>query len=227
VPGTEVADAGVGSGSPARGQAGGAGLGGDLFRGPGAAAGQHLERLGRDPVLGGGIAGVVQAPRGFPDVFQHVDEVDHDVDRDGAAGGLGADQVQLVLGAVDQDDPGPQVAGVAGLGLVERGGDHVGGILADGPGQPLGPGLRPGPERAGAVPAAGRGDHVVRAAFGGLGVVDGDQGGHSLAVRFLPGCQPGAHLPEAGGGLRGGGPERPGPHHDALAYLELACQPGL
>ena len=72
------------------------------------------------------------------------------------AGGLGADEVQLVLGAVDQDDPGPQVAGVAGLGLVERGGDHVRGILADGPGEPLGQGLRPGPERAGAVPAAGR-----------------------------------------------------------------------
>ena len=39
---------------------------------------------------------------------------------------------------------------VAGLGLVERGGDHVRGVLADGPGQPLGQGLRPGPERAGA-----------------------------------------------------------------------------
>jgi hypothetical protein len=34
------------------------------------------------------------------------------------AGGLGADQVQLVLGAVDQDDPGAPVAGVTGPGLV-------------------------------------------------------------------------------------------------------------
>ena len=140
-----------------------------------------------------------------------------DVDGDAAAGGLGADEAQLVVGAVDEDDPGPQVLRVAGPGLVERGGDHVRGVLADGPGQPLGPGLRPGPERAGAVPAAGRGDHVVRAAFRGLGVVDGDQGGHPLAVRLLPGRQPGPHLPQLRGGLRGGRPQRPGPHHDALA----------
>jgi hypothetical protein len=90
------------------------GLGGDLLRGPGAAAGQHLERLGRDPVLGGGVAGVAQAPCRFPYVLQHVDQVDHDVDGGAAAGGLGADQVQLVLGPVDQDDPGPQVAGGRG-----------------------------------------------------------------------------------------------------------------
>ena len=38
------------------------------------------------------------------------------VDDDGAAGGLGADEAQLVLGAVDEDDPGPQVERVAGLG---------------------------------------------------------------------------------------------------------------
>jgi hypothetical protein len=119
----------------------------------------------------------------------HVDQVDHDVDGGAAAGGLGADQVRLVLSPVDQDHPGPQVAGVAGLGLAERGGDHLGRVLADGPGQPLGPGLRPGPQRAGAVPAAGRGDHVVRAALRRPGVVDGDQGGHSLAVRLLPGRQ--------------------------------------
>ena len=148
---------------------------------------------------------------------EHVDQVDHDVDLRSAAAGLGADQVQLVLGPVDQDDPGPQVAGVAGPGLAERGGDHLGRVLADGPGQPLGQGLRPGPEPAAAVPSAGRGDHVVRAALRRLGVVHGDQGGHSLAVRFLPGGQPGAHLPQPGGGLRGGGPQRPGPHHDALA----------
>ena len=125
-----------------------------------------------------------------------MDQVDDDVDLRAAAGGLSADEVQLVLGPVDEDDPGPRVERVAGPGLVERGGDHVGGVLADGPGQPPGPGLRAGPERAGAVAAAGRGDHVVRAAPGWLGVVDGDQGGHSLAVRLLPGPSlPGAHLP--------------------------------
>ena len=35
--------------------------------------------------------------------------------------------------------------------------------------------------------AAGRGDHVVRPAFRRLGVVDGDQAGHPLPVRLLPG----------------------------------------
>ena len=81
-------------------------------------------------------------------VLQDVDYVDDDVDGDAAAGGLGVDQGELVLGAVDEDDPGPQAAGVAGTGLAERGGDHVRGVLADGPGQPLGQGLRPGPEIA-------------------------------------------------------------------------------
>jgi hypothetical protein len=49
-----------------------------------------------------------------PQVFKDVDDVDDDVNDHAAAGGLGADQVQLVLGPVDQDDPGPQVSGVAG-----------------------------------------------------------------------------------------------------------------
>jgi hypothetical protein len=76
--------------------------------------------------------------------IQHVDQVDDDVDLSAAAGSLGADQVQLVLGPVDQDDPGPPVLRVAGPGLVERGGDHLGRVLADGPGQPLGQCPRPG-----------------------------------------------------------------------------------
>ena len=73
-----------------------------------------------------------------------MDYVDDYVDGDAAAGGLGADQGELVLGAVDEDDPGPQAAGVAGTGLVERGGDHVRGVLADGPGQPLARAFGPG-----------------------------------------------------------------------------------
>ena len=162
-----LAHARGGSVPPAPGQPGRTGLGGDLRGGPVAVAGQHGEGPGRDPVLGGGIAGLVKAPGRTPQIFENVNNVDNDVNFDAPAGGLGADQVQLVLGPVDQDDPGPQVAGVAGLGLVERGGDHLGGVPADGPGQPLGQGLRPGPERTGAVPAAGRGDHVVRPAFAG------------------------------------------------------------
>jgi hypothetical protein len=34
-----------------------------------------------------------------------VDDVDHDVDGEVAVCGFGADQVKLVLGAVDQDHP--------------------------------------------------------------------------------------------------------------------------
>ena len=127
--GGQVADAGVGAGPLGGGEAGGVRLGGDLSGGPGAVPGQHRERLDRYPVLGCGIAGGMQAPRRLPDVFQHVDEVDHDVDGDAAAGGLGADQVELVLGAVDQDHPGPPAGRVAGLGLAERGGDHLGRVV--------------------------------------------------------------------------------------------------
>ena len=139
------------------------------------------------PVLGGGIACLVKAPGSTPQVFENVNDVDDDVNFGIPAGGLGADQVQLVLGPVNQDDPGPQVAGVAGLSLAERGGDHLAGVAAYRPGQPLGQGLRAGAELAGAAPSAGRGDHVVRPAFRRLGVVDGDQAGHPLPVRLLPG----------------------------------------
>lgn len=43
--------------------------------------------------------------------------------------GFGADQIKLVAGAVDQDDPGPPVLLVAGFGLVEGGGDHFGQVV--------------------------------------------------------------------------------------------------
>ena len=105
----QVADARVGPGAPAAFQAGGVGLGGDLGGGPVAVAGQDREGLDRDPVLGGGVPGLVEAPRGAPYVLEDVNDVDDDVDGDAAAGGFRADQAQLVLGAVDEDDPGPQV----------------------------------------------------------------------------------------------------------------------
>jgi len=106
----------------------------------------------------------MQGPGGFPDVFEHVDQVDHDVDGDAAPLGFGADQIQLVLGAVDQDHPRPLVVRVAGVSFAERGGDHAGGVVFDRPGQPFRSGFGPGPQRAAAVAAAGRGDDVVRAA---------------------------------------------------------------
>jgi hypothetical protein len=62
----EIADAGVGAGPLGGGQACGLGFGGDLGGGPCAVAGQDRERLGRDPVLGCGVAWRVQGPRGFP-----------------------------------------------------------------------------------------------------------------------------------------------------------------
>jgi hypothetical protein len=87
------------------------------------------ERLDRYPVLGCRIGGRMQAPGRFPDVLEHMDQVNDDVDGDAASGGFGADQAELVLGAVDQDHPGPLVLPVAGVGLVERGGDHVCGVV--------------------------------------------------------------------------------------------------
>jgi hypothetical protein len=133
-----------------------------------------------------------------------------------AAGGLAADQVQLVLSAVDQDDPGPPAGRVAGFGLAEGGGDDLGRVEFHRSGQPFR--LRPGPgaERAVTVAPAGLGDHVVRAARGWLGVVDTGQGSHPLAVRFLPGRQPGPHLALAAGGPGGRRAQRSGPHHDPL-----------
>lgn len=59
----------------------------------------------------------------------------------------------------------------------------------------------------------GRGDHVVRAARGRLGVVDARERSHPLAVRLLPGRQPGAPPALVGGGLGGGQAQRLGPHH--------------
>ena len=67
---SQVADASVGAVPPAAGQAGGVGFGGDRGGGPVAVAGQDREGPGRDPVLGGGIAGLVEAPRGAPYVLE-------------------------------------------------------------------------------------------------------------------------------------------------------------
>jgi hypothetical protein len=93
--------------------------GGDL----GGAAVQDVQPLGGDPVFHGGVAGLVEAPGGFPEVLQDVDEVDQDGHRHAAGGGLGLDQPELVVIAVDQRDPRAAAAGVAALGLVEDLGD--------------------------------------------------------------------------------------------------------
>jgi hypothetical protein len=72
----QVADARVGTGAPAAFQAGRVGFGGDLGGGPVAVASQDRERPGRDPVLGNGIPGLVEAPCGAPYVLQDVNYVD-------------------------------------------------------------------------------------------------------------------------------------------------------
>ncbi|WUI03952.1 hypothetical protein OHR68_19855 [Spirillospora sp. NBC_00431] len=48
---------------------------------------------------------IMQVPGCCPDLLDDVNEVDDDVDGHLAAGGLGADEVELVLSVVDQHDP--------------------------------------------------------------------------------------------------------------------------
>ncbi len=61
---------------------------------------------------------------------------------DAAAGGFGADQVELVAGAVGQHDPGAPVGGVALVGLVENTGNDLLAGGSDRAGQPLAGGGR-------------------------------------------------------------------------------------
>jgi hypothetical protein len=128
------------------------------------AAGQDPGGLDADPVLGRGIGGGVETPRGRPQLLDHVDDVEDDVDRDVAPGCLGLDQLPLVGGAVNQYYPGPVVLGVAGFGLVERGGDDRFGVFPDGGGEPFRPCDGSFADGVVSGAAAGRGDDVVRAA---------------------------------------------------------------
>jgi hypothetical protein len=124
----------------------------------------------------------MEAPGGFPEVFQDVDEVDQDVDRHPAAGGFGTDQLKLVAGAVDQHDPGAAVGGVTLGGLVEDRRDDLLAGGGDRAGQPLGAG-----DRALAVPPTtsttistigggvqgdGGGEDIVGSAGCGVGVIE-------------------------------------------------------
>jgi hypothetical protein len=119
------------------------------------------------------------------------------------------------------------VVGVAGLGLVEGGGDGVLGRVDDRAGQPFRRGFRPGPGCSFAAAAVGWGDDVVGSAGRGIGVEDAGQGGHPFAVRLLARSEPGAHRPPGGPvGFEGGGPQGLGPHDNALA-VELQDQEGV
>src|SRR5260370_28749791 len=83
----KVAGAFVGAGALGAGVAVGGGAAADPGRDLAGLAVQDLAGLVSDPFLGGGLALVEKGPGGLPAVFQHVDEVDHDRDRDAAAGG--------------------------------------------------------------------------------------------------------------------------------------------
>ncbi|MDX2758513.1 hypothetical protein [Streptomyces europaeiscabiei] len=79
-----------------------------------------------------------------------MDQVDDDVDVHAALQRFGLDEVDLLAGPVDQDDPATAVAGVAVLCLVEHGGHH----LRGGVGHRAAPPLRQRAERATTAPAA-------------------------------------------------------------------------
>ncbi|KOV62979.1 hypothetical protein ADL00_23875 [Streptomyces sp. AS58] len=67
-------------------------------------------------------AGGVEGARGGPEILRDVDEdkVEQDVHGDVAAFGFGVDEAELVVGAVDEDDPWPVVVrgAVVGCGVL-------------------------------------------------------------------------------------------------------------
>ena len=181
----------------------GAGLRGDGFQGGGdglRAAVQDAEQLPVGPLAGGdGVAGV-QRGGGLAEVAGHVDVVDQDGHFEAPGPRVVLDGGDLLLVPVDEEDPLPHPLGVAAVGLVERGRDHVLDGLGDRRRYPFVPGLRPGVRLA----AGGRGRDVFWLAGGGGEVGDGDDLGHLLD-------------PGAGAVLLAGVPAVLRAHGDALA----------
>lgn len=132
----KIADRSISAAARLGQEPGGVGSGRDGIGGLVGVSGEDLQDAGGDPVLGGGVAGDVEAPCCGPDVFDDVHDVQDDVDADLVAGGFGADAVDLVRVAVDEDDPNAFVGGVAGVGFGERGGDHRGRVLGQRRGSP-------------------------------------------------------------------------------------------
>src|ERR1019366_2986121 len=186
----QVAGALVGAGALGGRVAACGGAAADPGRDLAGAAVQDLAGLVSDPFLGGGLAFAEEGPGGFPQVFQDLDEVDDNRDRDAAGGGLRGDGLDLRAVAVHEHGPFPVVARVAALGLAEGGGDDGGDIVGDRSGQPLAPRLRlprlsPAPGLAGLrflLPAFLRwgADDVFGSARDRGGVVDTGQLGHPL-----------------------------------------------
>lgn len=125
------------------------------------------------------VGGCVEAAGRGPELLQDVHDVQHYVDLDGAAPVTNSAWIRSSWWRAPSTRTIPAVVfGVAGFGLVESGGDDLGRVLLDGSGQPLVGGDRSGPRAAVAGAAAGRGDHVVRAAHGRICVVDAGQRRH-------------------------------------------------
>ena len=72
-----------------------------------------------------------------PEIFEHVDEVDHDGDGDAAIGRLGLDAVDLVVVSVDERHPGTGMGGVASFGFLEDVPQYLCGIVDNARGDPL------------------------------------------------------------------------------------------
>jgi hypothetical protein len=143
---------------------------------------QDAQALGADPGLGGGVGFGEQAPGGFPDVFQDMDEVDHDGDLGVVGSGLGVGALDLVGVAINQDDPAAVVLRVTAGSLVEDLADDLASVGGDAGGQPCAVGGRS--DRGGAVPS-GWGQDVFGGARCWGGVVDAAERGHAFALAFF------------------------------------------
>jgi hypothetical protein len=225
--GGEVADAGVDAAALLGGEPGIGGLLAECGDDGVGLAGQELEGVGGDPGFGGRVGVVVEAPGGLPEIFEDMNKVDQDVDRHAAAGGFGADELQLVAGAVDQHDPGAPVGGVTLLCLVEHLADHVLAGSGDRADKPFCGGDRPLaglPSGTVTITTFGvegddRADDIVGPAGCRVGVVDDPQGRHPLTALLFAAGQPGPVAVDTllGCGFSGLGPQRLGTHHHALA----------
>ncbi|WP_406385601.1 hypothetical protein [Streptomyces sp. NBC_01618] len=108
----------------------------------------------------------------------------HDrVDMDAAGDRFPCDALELVVGAVDQDDPAAPSFGVSLLGMVEHGGDDGRGGTLKGAFQVPAPCAR----AVGAGGAFGRGGRkdVRTGAWDRVGIVDGEDGRHPPATGVL------------------------------------------
>ncbi len=92
----------------------------------------------------GGRPAAVELHGGLAEVLGGVDVVDDDRDLQGASLRVLADGGDLLLVAVDEEDPLVEVQGVAQVGLVERPADHGGDVVDDRRGDPCVPRGRPG-----------------------------------------------------------------------------------